>query len=98
MAIPGKPTIHELKCWPNYFQAIADERKLFDIRNNTTRGFQAGDTLHLREWDPDKKLPGYGTGDYTNREMWCDVLYVLAGHGLKDNYVCMSIIVRTAPS
>lgn len=43
--------IHELKVWPDYFKRLADESKTFEIRKND-RGFQAGDTLILREYDP----------------------------------------------
>jgi Domain of unknown function (DUF3850) len=43
---------HELKVWPAYFKRLADGSKTFEIRRND-RGFQQGDTLRLREYDPD---------------------------------------------
>lgn len=43
--------IHELKVWPVWFKRLADGSKTFEIRRND-RGFQAGDTLILREYDP----------------------------------------------
>jgi hypothetical protein len=42
---------HELKTWPTYFQAIRDGEKFFEYRYND-RGFEKGDILVLREWNP----------------------------------------------
>ena len=42
---------HELKILPPYFEAVIDGRKTFEIRRDD-RGFQAGDTVLLREYDP----------------------------------------------
>lgn len=44
---------HELKVWPLFFEAIADGRKTFELRDNTDRWFHEGDRLILNEWDPD---------------------------------------------
>lgn len=41
---------HELKIWPQYFCRIMDGTKTFEVRNND-RGFQAGDTVLLREYN-----------------------------------------------
>lgn len=46
--------IHELKIWPQYYARVADGTKTFEVRNND-RGFQPGDTVTLREWDPTPK-------------------------------------------
>lgn len=51
--------IHELKVWPEYYERLVDGSKTFEVRND--RGFQTGDTLVLKEWDP-------WSCDYTGRE------------------------------
>lgn len=43
---------HELKIWPQYYDRVANGTKLFQIRDND-RYFQFGDTVVLREWDPE---------------------------------------------
>lgn len=42
---------HELKCWPVYFQRVWTGDKTFEVRLDD-RGFQRGDRVVLREWDP----------------------------------------------
>lgn len=60
--------MHELKSWPKYFGAVVDGTKTFDIRKND-REFQVGDTLLLREWDPETQL-------YSGREVLVLVPYI----------------------
>ena len=43
--------IHTLKIWPQYYSRVKDGSKTFEIREND-RGFQKGDLVELREWDP----------------------------------------------
>jgi hypothetical protein len=74
--------IHELKCWPDYFARLADGSKTFEIRKND-RGYQAGDQLEIREYDPDRshecadaECPG---NRWTGRVRRFDVGFVAAG-------------------
>lgn len=48
--------IHELKIWPQYYCRVADGSKTFEIINND-RGFQFGDTVILKEFDPNPINP-----------------------------------------
>lgn len=43
---------HDLKIWPQYYCRVADGSKTFEVREND-RGFQPGDTVTLKEWDPE---------------------------------------------
>ncbi len=66
------PQTHDLKTWPEPFQAVLDGRKRFEYREND-RGYSVGDTLHLMEWRPD-------TGNFTGRDTRVLVTY-LVGDG-----------------
>lgn len=75
---------HELKTWPEYFQAVWDGNKTFELRKND-RDYQVGNRLILREWCP--KL-----NDYTGRRTARIVSWILKdaeGFGLKDGYVIL---------
>lgn len=63
--------VHELKTWPQFFQAILDESKPFEARKDD-RGFEVGDDLRLREWSPDSK-------EYTGRTIVTGITYILRG-------------------
>ena len=82
---------HELKCWPEFFRAIRDGRKTFEIRKDD-RDYRHGDTLVLREWDSE-------TESYTAAEpLTCGVTYIAGKKphwcpGLPPGTVAMSIVV-----
>jgi hypothetical protein len=61
--------VHALKCWPEFFSAVLDGSKPFEIRKND-RGFEVGDTLLLQEWSPSKE-------EYTGRSLTARISYVL---------------------
>ena len=58
----------EKKIWPEYFDAIASGKKKFELRLNDV-DTREGDTLVLREWDPNM-------GQYTGRKLQKKVTYV----------------------
>jgi len=65
-------TTHDLKTWPEPFQAILDGRKAFEVRRCDDRIFSVGDRLRLREWSP-------LTRDYTGRETTTTITYMVPG-------------------
>ncbi len=42
--------IHNLKILPCFFHSVKENGKLFEIRDNSDRNFQKGDTVYLTEW------------------------------------------------
>lgn len=75
---------HELKVWPEYFDAIWDGRKTFEFRDDD-RGFEVGDILDLRAWDPAKS-------EYTGGRLLRRVTYLLRGTwGLPDGKVILAL-------
>ena len=61
---------HELKILPQYFRAVVEERKTFEVRKKD-RPFNYGDFVVLAEYDPD-----YPSG-YTGRYWHGIITYVL---------------------
>lgn len=81
---------HELKINPDYYQAIVDDLKKFEIRKND-RCFSVGDILRLREYDPTRESDPV-TEKYTGRYCYVRIDYILSDFlALEDNYVAMSI-------
>lgn len=72
---------HILKTQKNYFAAIKEGRKTFEIRYDD-RGFQAGDTVTLREYDGAYQQQG---------EIIADIGYVTAFQQ-HNNYVVFSLL------
>ena len=99
-------TTHNLKTHPEYFQAIWDEKRNFELRRDDV-GFQVGDILHLQEWDPTRVSPkdplDYDTW-YTGRTSVRVITYILRaspadfGSPVPKGFCIMAIKPPTAPS
>lgn len=80
---------HELKTWPKWFRdlgPLAVAPKTFEVRRDD-RGFEPGDLLNLREWNPD-------TQEYTGKEAHGVIGYVLRdAPGIEPLYCVMSVFV-----
>lgn len=74
---------HELKIWPEYYNAILDGRKKFELRK-ADRPYKVGDTLLLKEYDPLWEK-------YTERECLVSITYILEGQHAIPGYCLMSI-------
>lgn len=77
---------HDLKTWPQFFAAVLEGRKTFELRQDD-RGFKVGDTLNLQEWDPE-------TGAFTGRSVIRRVTYLardVPEFGLQSGFVVLSL-------
>jgi hypothetical protein len=84
LVTPIKPTEHDLKCWPEFFDNLASGCKRFEVRKND-RVFSTGDELLIREWHP-------VTHQYSGREIRRVITYVLESWpGIAPGYVVLSI-------
>lgn len=70
------PIVHELKSWPEYFEAMLTGRKTFEFRRRDRR-FEVGDLLRLREWKPEARGAVNLLGHYTGREAIYRVTYLM---------------------
>lgn len=73
---------HELKCHPEFFEAVREGKKNFEIRFDD-RGFQEGDGIRLKEYSPivDK---------YTGRDLFVQITYI-TDFEQKDGFVVLGI-------
>ena len=82
---------HKIKAWPDYFKAVVDGSKTFELRKND-RDFHVGDKLELQEYDPLAV-----SSPYTGKKQKVKIKYIISGDdegfrfGLQPGYVCMSI-------
>lgn len=76
---------HEMKTWPSYFNAVINDLKPFEVRK-ADRPFKVGDTLLLREWNPN-------TEQYTGACLTRQISYILAGgqFGIEPGYVILGL-------
>ncbi|MEG1894614.1 MAG: DUF3850 domain-containing protein [Oscillospiraceae bacterium] len=76
--------LHKVKILPEYFNAMAEGRKSFEVRKDD-RPYKVGDTMLLEEWlpPPDNK--------YTGRWISGDILLKLKNEYCRDGYCILSI-------
>lgn len=76
---------HALKTWPEYFDAIVEGIKQFEVRK-ADRDFKVGETLLLQKFDP-------VTQKYSGQEIKMEITYILNGgsFGIEAGYVVMGI-------
>jgi ASC-1-like (ASCH) protein len=73
---------HELKILPEYFDAVCDGTKTFEIRKND-RGYRVGDLVILKEYTPQDGF----TGEAIVRR----ITYI-TDYAQQDGYVVFSIV------
>ncbi|TDB64667.1 DUF3850 domain-containing protein [Arundinibacter roseus] len=78
---------HALKTDKGYFDRVWAGQKNFELRKND-RAFQVGDTLLLREYDPENS-------SYSGREILAGVDFIFSSlPGLQDGYCIMKIFIE----
>lgn len=81
---------HYLKTWSPYWLAVERGDKTFEVRKND-RAFQAGDTLWLEYFDPERDPSQYE--GFSRKPLERLVTFVLPGgqFGIEPGYVVMGI-------
>lgn len=89
--------LHELKTDPAPFDAVVRGVKTYEIRLND-RGFEVGDTLHLRETaSTGDEMANHGRPlRYTGRHALREVSHVRTGYGLADGWCILSFAECTS--
>jgi len=84
---------HSLKIYPELFKQVVSGDKLFEVRNNEDRGFQKGDELTLREYDPLLYCDSAAEyGIYSGFKVQAKVTYV-SNYQQRKNYVVLGFCV-----
>ncbi len=71
---------HKLKILPEYYNAVSEGIKTFEIRKND-RDFQLGDIVMLQEYDE---------SGFRGRNILVEIVYI-TDYEQKDNYVVLGI-------
>ena len=80
---------HEIKSWPESFEAVYNHQKTFEVRQND-RSYHTGDYLLMFEWDPK-------TERYTGQHVMCRVGMIAQDRwGLPPGLCVMEIVVVDA--
>lgn len=75
---------HELKCWPEYFEAVSIGLKKFEYRKND-RNYRVGDFIKLREYNPSSK-------NYSGRELLKQISYIANAPPISFDYCVLGFI------
>ena len=86
---------HELRTWPEPFEAAFVGDKRHEIRSESDRTFSVGDALLLREWVPCPTCQG-GTVAFRGRCPSCDGNRTLMGYTGRDLLVVVTCLSREA--
>lgn len=84
---------HWLKCWPNYYDAVASGEKPFEVRKDD-RGFQRGDVIILQRTDPERLYEvEYDLHGKPYRELRRRITWILTGgqFGIEPGYVVLGL-------
>jgi phosphoribosyl-ATP pyrophosphohydrolase len=86
--------IHELKILPQYFNAVQDGSKTFEIRKND-RKFEVGDKIVLKEFErgADNFIDVRIKTGCTGKEITKEISYILDGgqYGLEEGYCILGL-------
>lgn len=87
--IPEALRTHTLKTDPEPFEDTWNYKKVYEYRFDD-RGYQIGDTLILRETNPNYE----GDNEYSGRRIEATVKHILRGsYGLPAGYIIMGIVI-----
>lgn len=77
--------MHELKIWPDFYEAVLCGDKPFEVRRND-REFQKGDLVHLKPWSPKHCCYTEPYAGLVKR-----ITYVSSSIGLLQDYVVLGL-------
>jgi hypothetical protein len=72
------PTLHILKVWPKYFEALLDGTKMFELRKKDSN-FQVGESVRADEWNPVAQRP-------TGRAATFEISYILHASEIPESF------------
>lgn len=83
--------VHQLKTDPKVFALSWHGKKPWEIRLND-RDFKKGDVLNLKEtkFSGEEMLSGNPL-EYTGYSIDCEVVAIVSGYGLNENWVVMTV-------
>jgi ASC-1-like (ASCH) protein len=79
---------HELKTWPEYFHAVRNGQKTFELRRDD-RNFKVGDEILLRSY-----LPDFKGGIFDGNQLSKRITYILRDapqFGLMDGFCILGL-------